>query len=694
MTTSSSGDADRQVPLGHRVRWPGGARATTLVAVVLAAGGYPLARAAAGDDFDAMAALIRPPVPGATVLMRVVLLAAISLTAGIALARPALGTGEVSRGVRLAVRVSGVAGAAVCVAEALTAQASRPVAAGLVVLLVSATLLVPGRTRVSVALGALLGLVLALVLGFELVSTGSGGARLAASGYGLFGALLLGASVFGVAVLPGRPKRLPDPAAVPSDTAPEAPAALPGPVAGVPDRALVISRLTGIALVSGVLTTLSGAVYLGLTGPRTGFDAGHTAYGVASVAQAALPVLVTLGWLLARHPRGLARGAELTRLAAGLLVVAFLAGASLATLPQPAAGPSPGRALLRPVDLGLRHLAVLVTPMRPGANLVHVGDAGGGQATPVGHQHGVPAAPSATPGTLTVSAGGPAVPLTSRPGAPGLWAVVDIPAGHGSLTVAADGLSAALPIDAGDAPADPAVQRTLAGPDGPECATAQLGGLAAGHPDTGGCPSQALSAADAGVLSRTVDWLVGRGITTVDLAVDGSPRSVQAERVVREQAARRDLTVAATPANEHTLLVLSGWATGSDQLSASAVRAQGGGAYGGVVLAPWLFSAPVLQRATSEVGAVRLDPKGTRARQYALTLAAAFPGETPTPGGYLAWTGGRSATEPVRFLGAAQVNVPMGGAMDDMDMSGGPGDWYPAGTVLAIPDGGPPAPRP
>jgi hypothetical protein len=649
--------------------------ALPLAGVLLALGSYPVARSAAGNGFDAMAALIQPPVPGLTIALRVVLLAAMAVTGGIALARPALGTGPVSGGVLGSVRVAGLIGAAVCVAEALTGQAARPLAALLVAMLVSVVLLVPVRRSSAVGLGALLGLALAVLLGVELAVLRTGLPQVVDIGYAVLGSLLLGTSVFGTAVLPGRPRRLPGAVPDPSD------AVIDEPVDG-PERELVTSRLAGIALVTGVLTSLAGVVQLGLTGPRTGFDARHTGYGVASVAQAALPVLVTLIWLLARRPEGRASGAELSRLATGSLVLAFLAGACLAALPKPAAGPEPGRSLLRPVDLGLRHLAVLVLPMRPGPNLVHIGDAGGGQLVPAGHQHGAPAAVNPAAGVLTVAAGGTAVPLASRPGAPGQWAVVDIPAGANTLTVADDGITAGIPIDVGGAPADPAVQRTLAGPDGPECAAAALGALAAGRPADRSCPSQALSARDAAVLGQTVGWLAGRGITTLDLAVDGTPRSSAAQRLVRDEATRHGLTVAPTPAASHTMVVLSGWDAGSTTLSALSERA-GDGSFGGVVLAPWLLSAPVLARTTSEVLPLTFDPKSSGPRKYALTLAAAFPGETPTTGGYLAWSGGRAAAGPVRFYGTAQVNVPMGGPMDDMDMSG-PGDWYPSGTVVPI----------
>ena len=676
MTTSSNAPDEQPTPLSHRVPWLRGASALPLAGVLLALGGYPVARAAAGNNFDAMAALIQPPVSGLIIAVRIVLLVAMAVTGGIGLARAALGTGPVSGGVLGAVRVAGLIGAAVCVAEALTEQASRPLTALLVALLISVVLLVPARQPAAIGLTALLGLGVAVLLGVELAALRTGFAHAVDIAYAILGSTLLGASIIGVAMLPGSPRRLPG-------TTPEEPASV---VEG-PEQALVTSRLAGIALVTGVLTSLTGIVQLGLTGPRTGFDAGHTGYGVGAVAQAALPVLVTVIWVLARRPQGRARGAELSRLATGLLVLAFLASASLAALPRPAAGPEAGRPLLRPVDLGLRHLAVLVMPMRPGPNLVHIGDGGGGQVVPAGHHHGAPAAVNPAASILTVTAGGVGVPLASRPGAPGQWAVVNIPAGADTLTVAADGLTAGIPIDVGSQPADQAVQRVLAGPDGPECAAAALGALAVGHQAGTSCPSQALSAQDAAVLSQTVNWLAGRGITTIDLTADASPRSLAAQKLVQAEAAKHGLTLSPTPSPSHTAVVLAGWDAGSLALSAVAERSAGG-ASGGVVLAPWLFSAPVLTRITSALLPLTFDPKSSGPRRYALTLAAAFPGETPTTGGYLAWSGSPATPAPIRFYGTAQVNVPMG--MDDMDMAGGPGDWYPSGTVVPISDEIPP----
>jgi hypothetical protein len=47
-----------------------------------------------------------------------------------------------------------------------------------------------------------------------------------------------------------------------------------------------------LAVPSGVLALLAAMAQLALNGPRTVFDLPHPAYGLAALAQAALPVLV------------------------------------------------------------------------------------------------------------------------------------------------------------------------------------------------------------------------------------------------------------------------------------------------------------------------------------------------------------------------------------------------------------------
>jgi hypothetical protein len=651
---------------------------------------------------DPVLALVDPSPDGTAAAVRAMLLVATAAVAGIGLVAGALsrfGDRRVGRGVLVLAWVAGLLASAGCALEVLVGGASRPWAAAQA----AVSLLVPlllGTARPGMA--APVALVLAGVLGVELGTARTGLPLVADVVFALAGAVLFGACVLGVG-------------------------------AGAGHEA---GRVRGVAIAAGLVTTVAGVGQLALTGPPAGYDMLHTGYGLAALVQAAVPLLVTATWLVAEArpgraagrpesgidvesdvgsesdveidqsedrpehlvagPRagGRGRAGELSRLCAGGVTVAFAAAAVLATLPHPAGAPVPGQPLARPVELPFQHLAVLVAPMRPGPNLVHVA------ATPVaagsqlaGQHHGAPP-PSNPPGTITVSAGGVAVPVTARPGAPGGWAVLDIPAGVDQITVTADGSPATVPVDVGDTPADPALQRALTGADGPECASGLLGGLVAvstvGRTPAeanlaADCPSRALTAADSDALRDTVTFLAGRGITGLNLVSDGSPRGVAAADLVRVQAARTKLPVRPVGAPTDTLLVVSGWSAAVAALTDAVARSEDSPA-GGIVLAPWLLASGVVAAAPSEVLPLTFNPGESPARQYGATVAAVFPGEGPSAAGYLAWLRAGGAGAPLEpratFYGAAPVDVPMG--MDDMHMGGNPGDWYPSGTIVPI----------
>ena len=675
-----------------------------------------------GRAVDPVLALVDPIPTGPAAALRAVLLAATAVVAGVGmvaggLARPSVGKGWApGRGVLLVAWVAGLVASAACVAEVLTGGAWRPLAAAQV----AVSLLVPlllGTARSVLA--APVALLVAGLLAIELGTARTGIPLVVDVVFAVSGAVLLGASVLGVD-------------------------------AGTGQRGGIRRTAALVAVPAGLVTSIAGVAQLALTGPPAAYDMLHTGYGLAALTQAALPVLVTAVWLaigrlsgeqrveaadqpvevgdkpdvdkpdvdkpdvekpvevveppLRRRPPGRSRAGELSRLCAVGVGVSFATAAVLATLPHPAAAPVPGQPLARPVELPFQHLAVLVAPMRPGLNLVHIA------ATPAvsgsesaGHHHGAPA-PTTPPGTFTVSAGGAAVPVTPRAGAPGEWAVLDIPAGTDRITVTDDGAPATVPVDVGTAPAEPALARALAGPDGPECAGAMLGGLVAGSARAANgaapvpvtlteCPSQRLTAADAGAVRDEVDFLAGRGITGLNLVADDSPRGRAAADLVRAEAGAKSLPVRGTGVVTDTLLVVSGWSEAVPALKDAVARSADEPA-GGIVLAPWLLANGVVATAPSEVVALPFNPGESPARQYGATVAAVFPNEGPSTAGYLAWlrAGGPGAplAQRVTFYGAAPVDVPMG--MADMDMaSGNPGEWYPSGTVVPIsPPMGPP----
>ncbi|HWN34195.1 MAG TPA: hypothetical protein VNP03_15710 [Pseudonocardia sp.] len=645
---------------------------------------------------DPVLALVDPSPDGTAAAVRALLLVATAATAGIGLVAGVLARfGErrpVGRGVLVLAWLVGLLASAGCAVEVLTGGASRPWAAAQA----AVSLLVPlllGTARPGPA--APVALLLAGVLGVELGTARTGLPLVVDVVFALAGAVLFGACVLGVGTGAG---------------------AGDGAGTGAGGQA---GRVRRVAVLAGLVTTVAGVGQLALTGPPAGYDMLHTGYGLAALAQAAVPLLVTATWLLtgvrsgraADRPEpetddrpehlvtgsragGRGRAGELSRLCADGVAVAFAAAAVLATLPHPAGAPVPGQPLARPVELPFQHLAVLVAPMRPGPNLVHVAATPAGAGSQLaGRHHGAPP-PSTPPGTVTVSAGGAAVPVTERPGAPGGWAVLDIPAGVDRITVTADGSPATVPVDVGDTPADPALQRALTGPDGPECASGLLGGLVAvstvGRTPAqanlaADCPSQALTAAASDALRDTVTFLAGRGVTGLNLVSDGSPRGVAAADLVRAQAALATLPVRPVGAPTDTLLVVSGWSGAVPALTEAVARSEDEPA-GGIVLAPWLLASGVVAAAPSEVLPLTFNPGESPARQYGATVAAVFPGEGPSAAGYLAWLRAGGAGAPLEpratFYGAAPVDVPMG--MDDMHMAGNPGSWYPTGTIVPI----------
>jgi hypothetical protein len=618
----------------------------------------PLVRAVHPGGGDAIGVLLHPHVPVPTVLARLVFIPVLALNGGIGLVRPALGSDPVTKPVKVLAWVAAGLGVLVCIRDAAAGQASIALSALLGVLLVAAALYAwYGRVRLVRWVHAGIGGVLALLGAVELGSVRSGLAAVCDAGYAVAVAVLVGASVHALvaATAAGSP---------PVSRSGKGRAAELDPA---PDPAVVTDRLTAAALVAGVLATAAGVLQLALTGPGTWVDA-RGGYLLAALAQAVLPLLATATWVAVRRVR---RPALLTGTAAAVAVVALGAAAALATLPPPPQSPVPGHPLLRPVHLGARQLAVLITPLRPGPNLVHLTGQGSGPL------------PSAT-----VRAGNSSAPLVSRPGTAGGWAVLDIPLSSRTLTVTAGPDHADVPIDVGTTPADPALRAALTGPDGPECASATLGALAAGAPATPRCPATGLDPSDAQALRAAVTFLAGHGVTTLDLAVDGSARSVAAEQVVRAEAAASHLGVAASPGPNDTLILLTGWDRAPGELHALTARVTGG-ATGGAVLAPWLLTAPVLGQAGAEMIPLTFDPTRPPARKYTGALAAAVPGEPAAPSGYRAWahTLGNPIDGPVAFYGASldqadqQSNDP-----DNATQVGGPSleDWYPTGNIVAL----------
>ncbi|MFE9748934.1 DUF6239 family natural product biosynthesis protein [Saccharothrix saharensis] len=188
------------------------------------------------------------------------------------------------------------------------------------------------------------------------------------------------------------------------------------------------------------------------------------------------------------------------------------------------------------------------------------------------------------------------VPALPRDGTTGRWALVWLPEGRGDLWLDRGGTRTTVPVDTGDvAWTGPDVR----GPEGPDYASAVLAAKLTGR--RGDLPWPALTEADAVALRAEVAAIGG----PFSVVADGSRRAAEAVEVVRAEAAR--LGHAVTPGSAEVLVLGGNPPPGARHHPA-----------------PWL---------------VPPDLTTPGARRYAETLAAAFPGATPSRSGLAAWSG-------------------------------------------------------
>ncbi|GII76179.1 hypothetical protein Sru01_11610 [Sphaerisporangium rufum] len=252
------------------------------------------------------------------------------------------------------------------------------------------------------------------------------------------------------------------------------------------------------------------------------------------------------------------------------------------------------------------------------------------------------------------------------------------------------------------------------GADAAECASAELGALAAGGRAPAGCPADRLAAPDAAALRSIVRFLAGRGERAVALAADGSPRGAAAAAEVRAAAARARITVTApdtapgtaagaapgsasvtapgstagappgtasgstagavpgsasgaapgtaSGAVRRPLIVVGGWTAAGE-----AVRAVAAGRLvaQGTYLAPWLLAAPLLAPSAGQLIPLRYAPGDAGPAAYLAALAELRPGEPATSSGYAAWRRARGEvrTGPATLYAAARLYVPGSGGL-------------------------------
>ncbi|GAA4540169.1 hypothetical protein [Amycolatopsis samaneae] len=425
-------------------------------------------------------------------------------------------------------------------------------------------------------------------------------------------------------------------------------------------------RLGPLALTIGALLAVAGAVQLVQSGLGLDRRLYETLFGVALLVIVALPVAVSVfaGIFLGDKDWG-----RIYRFGAAGIAVGFLAWSALAAIPRPPALPVPGVPLLADAVAGGARIPVLLSPQRPGRNLVHFPASAGDDLS------------AGVPGGLITKA-------VARPGAEGSWAEVELPPGRGEIVIVKGGNETRVDVDAGEDTGPSIVDA-----DAPECASAALGGVIAGRRDVlTACPADALSPEDSGALVKLVEFLAGRKPSAVTLIGDESPRGVAAAKLVRDTAARTGLAVRDDGGPDTALLVVSGWAGGYTAMSraAESQRLKPTHQYG-LYLAPWLLNGPIVNAVASSSLPLRFDPREQLAVSYAVAVGNSFGGESPTLGGFRSWLGdqSRSANGDVQIFSAAQVNaMPMypnephaPGMVMNRDYAG---QWVPDGTIVPI----------
>jgi hypothetical protein len=362
----------------------------------------------------------------------------------------------------------------------------------------------------------------------------------------------------------------------------------------------------------------------------------------------------------------------LARVELGVLLVAAVLGATVTGLPGPGPAPIAGVPLVRQLTIDEAATGLVVVPQRPGTNLVHLATDRFSDIKVAGHRY------TAEP----------------RPGAAGLWAVVQLPAGRSRLRVIQGRYVVQQVLNTGPAPAAgaPADALDIAGPDGPECLTAALGATLGGSKlPLIACPGRVLLSTDAIALQALVTQLAGRGVKTLAVVEDATPRSTDALAVVRSAADVHQVAVKAMPATAPNFagvdaaLAVSGWQPTAAALVATRKHPPLYGTY----VAPWLFDTPlVAATGGSTYAPLPFDPQGDQANAYLAALSRVGPA-TATESGLLAYLHAREeeiSGSVVLYAGSSSISVmPMGGpAQAAHDEGGAAVAWLNDGATTPV----------
>ena len=555
-------------------------------------------------------------VPGwVEVALRVVLLTGTAVVAGLGLLR--LFTGRVAERTVVVAAVAAVLTAASLVMPVFLGIVSVLLALPQAVVTLMAPIFLSRRPRAAGLAGLLL--VTALVVEATLDQTG------VASGVAI-GHTLAAVALIAVAVL----------------------------VAGADaaDRRELVGRFWWVAVAGVVVLAGTGLVQAWLAHLRLDAVSAGSMLGRLVVLKVVLVAAAVATGVIALR-RG---GARAYRAGAVLLTAALATGAVLAAAPAlPAPAPA-GQPVLRTITLNAGPAQMVVVPHRPGPNLVWISSDG------------------YTVGTSTAHL----VPATTRPGSPGGWAVVDLPAGPSELWITHVGERTALRLDAD--PAVPALP-AITGPNGPECLTAVVGSAIAGGPTPKSCPGERLDPADATALRGTIRSLADRGVPGIRLVTGDSARSAAAAAVVTTEAARAHIRVNGPADPNDARVVVSGWPEAEQAL----ITQNRSPVNSGVYLAPWLANGTLLGYSTGAVVALNFDTTDDTARAYVDALDGRATRALASPAGYHTWlttTGRPQPTGPARLYAAIAGFDIMGAGMD---MHGAAtGGWIPAGRLTAV----------
>lgn len=383
-------------------------------------------------------------------------------------------------------------------------------------------------------------------------------------------------------------------------------------------RRAVARRLSPIAVVAA-----AGATVTGVLSAR---DRGVSLEGITVTTFGSL-VLVKVGLLAAVALLGLGvrialrARAEAPRIAGGLARAEFGAmaltlgvGVVLSSLPSPGPPPREGVPLVRTVTLNDLAASVLVVPQRPGPNLIQVMSERYTELRVDGRTY-VPE------------------PLAT---AEGFWAVVDLPEGRTRLEIRQGREIVQQVLDVGPAH----VSVGASAPDA-ECASAALGALLGGsQAPLAACPSQLLDERDANALRLLIGNIAGRGVRSLRLATDTTPRSVAAEKLVAPAARAAGMRIVDSGTADATL-ALAGWDAAVTELSGLAKSPP---PLYGTYLAPWLVqAATVAATGTSPLAPLWFNPDDDTSLNYLLALRRVAPEQSATVAGLAAFLDARAA---------------------------------------------------